>query len=95
MDIGKERIKRLFKLAKQRTEAGKKPLADRYVEIARKIGMRQNTPIPSELKKKFCSECKAYLVPGDNCKVRIKSKKKTVNYKCRECGNVDRHGFKD
>lgn len=91
--IAEERIRRLFELAGRRMREGEKQLADRYVEIALKIGMSHNISIPSELKKRFCSECHSYLVPGENCKVRINSKKNNVNYTCMECRNVDRYGF--
>ncbi|MFB6208394.1 MAG: ribonuclease P protein component 4 [Candidatus Nanohaloarchaea archaeon] len=92
--IAEERIERLFKLARRRMDEGEEELADRYVELARKIGMRHQLAIPGELQKQFCSGCKAFLVPGKNCRVRIDSKKSTVNYECESCGNVDRYGFK-
>ncbi len=91
--IAEERIERLFELAGKRVEQEERQLADRYVELALRIGTRYNISIPSELKKKFCGECKSYLVPGENCRVRINSKKNHVNYCCMECGNVDRYGF--
>ena len=90
IDIGSERINRLFELAEKRKKNGKDELADRYVELAVKIGMKTETPIPSDLKKRFCSNCKSFLTPGDNCKVRINSKN-TV-YRCLECGNEERYG---
>lgn len=92
--IAEERIKRLFELADRRAREGEeRQLADRYIELALKIGMRHNVSIPSELKKRFCSECQSFLVPGRNCRVRINSKKDNVNYCCIECGNVDKYGF--
>ncbi|MFB6204018.1 MAG: ribonuclease P protein component 4 [Candidatus Nanohaloarchaea archaeon] len=94
-DIAKERIERLFELAERRMSSGHEDLADRYVEIARRIGMREQVSIPSERQKQFCSRCKAFLMPGKNCRVRIDSKKSTVNYECENCGNIDRYGFKD
>lgn len=86
-DISSERINRLFELAEEREE---NELADRYVELAIKISMKTETPIPSDLKKRFCSNCKSFLTPGDNCEVRVNSKN-TV-YRCLECGNVERYG---
>ena len=89
-DISTERIERLFELAEKRQKSEKDELADRYVELALKISMKSETPIPSELKKRFCSNCKTFLTPGDNCKVRVKSEN-TV-YRCLECNNTDRYG---
>lgn len=93
--IAGERIERLFELAGKRVrekEEGKE-LADRYVELARDIGMKYNVSIPTELQKSFCESCHSYLKPGLNCRVRINSRKSTVNYTCGECGHVNRYGF--
>jgi len=94
--IAEERIQRLFVLADQRISEDRenaKQLADRYVEIARNIGMKYNVSIPAELRKRYCHECFSFLKPGFNCQVRINSKSNTVNYQCRECGEVNRYGF--
>lgn len=90
--IAEERIRRLFELASKRIP-GEKQLADRYVELARKIGMKYQVSIPSDLKKQFCEECGSYLEPGYNCRVRVNSKKRNINYYCEECGHVNRYGF--
>lgn len=96
--IAEERIQRLFELTSKRIELGKsskngQELADRYVGIARNIGMKYNVSIPEELRKQYCHSCFSYLEPGFNCQIRINSKNKTVNYHCKECGEVNRHGF--
>lgn len=93
MGIARERIERLFELAEERTEEGENQLADRYVEIARNIGMRHNVSIPGELRRKFCSNCNSYLVPGKNCMVNIDSKKNLIVYRCEECGEEDSYGY--
>lgn len=90
--IAEERIRKLFEQAEQKFEE-ERELSDRYIELARKISMSEQVSIPQELKKSFCSECKSFLRPGVNCQIRINSKKETVNYQCKECGNVDRYGF--
>lgn len=92
-EIAGERIERLFELAEKRVKEERKELADRYVELARDIGMKYNVSIPTELRKRFCDNCHSYLKPGMNCRVRINSRKSTVNYTCGECGHVNRHGF--
>lgn len=91
-EIADERISRLFELAEKRFET-EPELSDLYIGLARKIGMSYNVSIPSEFERRMCSECFSFLVPGRNCRVRINSKNSTVNYKCSECGNVDRYGF--
>ncbi len=93
--IAEERIERLFELAEkrlQRPEEGKQ-LADRYVEIARDIGMSYNVSIPSRYRKRFCQECHSYLKPGLNCQVVVSSQNSALDYRCDSCGNVNRYGF--
>lgn len=94
--IAEERIRRLFEVADRRITEEREDaqeLADRYVELARSIGMSYNVSIPGELRKRFCHECGSFLKPGVNCRVRINSKKSSINYRCGECGEVNRYGF--
>ncbi len=90
--IAEERIQRLFTLAEKRI-VEEDDLADRYMELARKIGMTEEVPIPSGLRKRICSNCYKYLRPGYSCDVKLNSEEKNVEYKCRECGNIDRYGY--
>ncbi len=83
-----ERIKILFKLAKEEYKRGRKDLANRYVYIARKIAMKVNLRMPLEYKRQFCKNCGAFWVVGDNVVKRIK--KKVIEYTCKECGKKKR-----
>ncbi|MFB6145335.1 MAG: ribonuclease P protein component 4 [Candidatus Nanohaloarchaea archaeon] len=91
--IAEERIERLFQLAEKRFSEGDEELANRYIEIARKIGMRTNTSLPPELRRRICEDCGSFLLPGENCEVRLNSKRRTLNYHCRNCGHVNRYGY--
>jgi len=85
--IANERIKRLFELAEE--EFQRKPEnSRRYVRLARKIAMRYNVKISSELKRRYCSKCSAYLKYGVNARVRVAKKMRIA--KCLECGNTER-----
>ncbi len=95
MSIAEERINRLFELAERQASAGNQELADRYVELARKINKRTQEKIPRELQKKFCSECKNYLIPGDNCRVRLNPENQEIIYTCEECGQVARYAMEE
>lgn len=81
--IALERIYRLFELAEE-SFAKHPERSRRYVELARKIGMRYNVRIPSELKKKFCKRCGSFLHAGKNAKIRIS--KAIIKVTCLECG---------
>ena len=69
--IALRRIQWLFQLAERYALCGRLELADRYVFLARKIGMRYLVRIPGEFKRCFCKHCYAYLLPGVSCRVRI------------------------
>ena len=94
-EIAKERIERLFDLAEERLEQGRGDFADRYIELARRIGMRNEVSLDKDYRRRYCSNCGSFLSVGKNCKVRIDSKNSTVNYQCEGCGEIDRYGFKD
>lgn len=83
VQIALERIYRLFELAEQEFELHPER-SRRYVELARKISMRNKAPIPAELKKRFCKKCGAFLVDGKNA--GEKAVGKMVEIKCKECG---------
>jgi ribonuclease P protein subunit RPR2 len=85
--ISMERIDILFKNAEK--EFSNNPeLSNRYVDIARRITMRQRVRIPTEYKRKFCRNCHSYAVPGENMSVRIHRGK--VIYRCSHCGYIRR-----
>ncbi|HEX9708367.1 MAG TPA: ribonuclease P [Candidatus Thermoplasmatota archaeon] len=68
--------------------AGKGLRARRYVDLARKIGMRYNVPMAREWKRWVCAGCGTYLVPGRNATVRLRPGRTVVT--CQECGRVKR-----
>lgn len=90
--IAKERIKILFDEAEKRFD-DRPELSDRYVELARKLNMKYNVPIPAKYKRRFCKSCHKYLRAGKNAKVRLNPKEKCINIWCLECGNVMRVGY--
>jgi ribonuclease P protein subunit RPR2 len=92
LNIAKERIEILFSEARK-TASDKPNRANRYVTIARKIGMRYNVRIPSKHRREFCHKCGSYLLPGNNCKVRTNSKTQCVEYYCQNCNITNRYGY--
>ena len=90
--IAKERVEILFELAEK--EFKKYPeRSKRYVELARKIGMRYNVRLTRKMKMRFCRRCLSYLKPGVNCRVRTRSDRKSVILTCMECGHVIRYPY--
>ena len=62
--IASKRINRLFELAEKTALNGELKLSDRYVELARKLSMKNLTPIPKIYKRRFCKHCYHYC-PGN------------------------------
>ena len=89
----KKRIKKLFLMAEQKALESNFVLADRYVDIARKISMRYLVPIPAEFKRSFCKHCYSYLLPSVNSNVRI-NKGKIIIF-CKNCQKYTRIPFKN
>ena len=85
--IAKKRVKKLFEEADKVFSKNPK-LANRYVEIARKIAMKVNIKIPKMLKRRFCKHCYHYLKNGVNGRVRI-HKSRVIIY-CKDCKKYTR-----
>lgn len=89
--IARERIRILFDEAEKAAHDGRLDRADRYVELARLVGMRYNVPIPRDLKSFMCRKCGAYLLPGETSRVRTRGTR--VATTCLRCGHVRRVPF--
>lgn len=68
--IARERVEMLFMQA-DRVFTTNPERSNRYVELARKIAMRQRIRIDREHRRRFCHHCSAYLKPGQNMRVRV------------------------
>lgn len=84
--IGLQRIERLMTLAAEAVKEGKPERARRYVDLARRIGMKTRTGIPKEFR--YCHECLMPQIAGISCTVRLNNGK--VSITCTECGAVRR-----
>ena len=86
--IARDRMGYLFELARREGAKHNMCYANRYVEIARKLGMRHRISVTREQKHLFCRKCGACLQPGFNAKVRVQSGK--VVRHCLDCGAIRR-----
>jgi len=91
--IAVNRIRILFEEAEKAALADELKRANRYVELARKIGMRHNVSLPSEYKRRVCRDCYSYLHPSRSCSIRLKNG--LLVSRCFECGTINRYGYKD
>lgn len=90
-DVAMERIQRLFELA-DAEHSSNSARSDAYVSLARKVGMRYLVRLPRELKVRYCKKCGSYLVPGNNCRIRLKGRYMAIT--CLKCGNIKHYIYR-
>jgi len=84
--IALQRIRILFRLAREMIHEDPS-LAQRYVDIARRIAMKTKVRLPREYRRMVCRHCKSFILPGVNCRVRIKPRREPhVVITCLNCG---------
>lgn len=88
--IALQRVKVLFQLAKENID-DRPDLAQRYVEIAKRIAMRTRLHLPREYRLHVCRQCKRFIVPGANARVRLQPLREPhVAITCLRCGGIVR-----
>jgi len=93
--IAMQRIHTLFRLANE-TLHEDPSLAQRYVDAARKIAMAAKIRLPTEYRRQICRYCKSFILPGVNCRVRIKQRREPhVVITCLKCGKQTRIPLKE
>ena len=83
---------RLFELAEENFKTHP-DRAQRYTSLARLISMRYQVRLTREQKRRICKHCYRYLVPGCNCRIRLKNG--TVLTTCMDCGRQSRYPYTD
>jgi ribonuclease P protein subunit RPR2 len=63
--------------------------SNRYVDIARRIAMRQRIRIDLEFRRQYCHHCYSLLVPGKNMRVRVHRGNVVVT--CHSCKKKTRY----
>ncbi|MXR51024.1 ribonuclease P [Halovenus sp. WSH3] len=90
MSIASERIERLSELAREAAAEGNHDRARRYVRRARRIAERNRLSLPRQFVRYTCDRCDAYLRPGANARVRLRTGHVVVT--C-DCGEQDRYPY--
>jgi ribonuclease P protein subunit RPR2 len=84
--VALQRIRTLFNLARE-TAHEDPALAQRYVGLARRIAMAAKVRLPKECRLQVCRHCKSFILPGVNCRVRLKQRRKPhIVITCLNCG---------
>ena len=86
--IARQRVSDLFALAEREARSGHVDLADRYVTLARRIGMRYNVRLLREYRELYCRSCSAVWVEGRTVRTRLRSGRRVRT--CLRCGHQRR-----
>ncbi len=86
--IARDRIADLFGLADAEMLAGHSTLADRYIVLARRIGMRYNVRMLPEYRDLYCRRCSSYWVEGRTVRTRLRGGRRIQS--CLRCGHQRR-----
>ncbi len=89
-EAARRRISTLYKLSLEMAQKGDLKLARRYLELARRIGMRYTVRIPQDLKMITCKGCMTPLLPGITGRFRQRNGNTVIT--CIECGRIKRYG---
>lgn len=86
--IAKKRINILFELALKAAQCNEIIWARRYIELARKIGMRATIPVPKKWRPYYCKKCYSPMISGKTARYRIR--KGRIIRVCLVCGHIRR-----
>jgi ribonuclease P protein subunit RPR2 len=90
--VARERIADLFALAEREARAGSLRLSDRYVRLARKIGMRYNVRLLPEFSELYCRGCSSFWVEGVTVRTRLRAGRRVRT--CAVCGRLRRAPYR-
>jgi ribonuclease P protein subunit RPR2 len=81
----RKQVERLFELA-EKMGAREQKLADRYVELARKLASKNRISL-RRYNRKHCRKCSAYFTAKT---LRVRTRPTAVIYTCLKCGHITR-----
>jgi ribonuclease P protein subunit RPR2 len=88
--IAAERIEILIQNALNEINSDEK-LSQMYAKLALKTGMRVRVRMPYYIRQLFCRQCKQFIVPGVNSRIRIgRTRVKSIKITCMKCNHVYR-----
>ncbi len=94
--IARERMIFLFSLANILFSENKE-LANKYIDLARRYAKRAKLKIPIIWHKRICHNCKSFIYPGINSRIRLQSRKgkaSHISLTCFECNHITRYHIK-
>lgn len=91
VSVARERMDGLLGMAEKAIQGGNAERSRRYVDLARKIGMRYNVRLPLSARRQFCSECNSWYRYGSTSRPRLRDGKLVIT--CGVCHHVSRFPY--
>ena len=89
-DLAMQRIEILVQNALENAKSDAE-LAQKQAMLAKKISNKFRVRLPYEIRQLYCKNCKRFIVPGIDARVRIgRSNVKAVRITCLRCGHIYR-----
>ncbi|MFW9893910.1 MAG: ribonuclease P protein component 4 [Candidatus Thorarchaeota archaeon] len=86
------RVDILWERAQEKIREGRPDIARRHMLSARKIAQKTRTKLPRHMSRWICKACGSILVPGQNCRVRIRhNRSRHMTVTCLDCGAMKRY----
>ncbi|MGC2571493.1 MAG: RNase P subunit [Candidatus Nitrosopolaris sp.] len=64
-------------------------VAHQQAYLAKKIAMRLRLRLDYEIRHLFCKQCKQFIIPGKDSRIRIgRTKTKSLRITCLKCGHT-------
>ncbi len=92
IEIARERVDRLFRMAESAAAEGDFLSADRYIGIAWNIKLKFRLKLTDYQKRLFCRKCLKFLADGKTGRYRTEDGKLVIT--CMNCGNIRRYPLK-
>ncbi|TET12139.1 MAG: ribonuclease P protein component 4 [Candidatus Thorarchaeota archaeon] len=90
------RVNILWEQALEEVKEGRSDVARRHMLSARKIAQKTRTKLPRHISRRICKACGTILVPGENCRVRIRhNRSRHMSVTCLSCGEMKRYYIKN
>ena len=86
--ITHERMVSLFTFAEAQYKTGHPERSQWYMAHVLRLSTKNRTPLPAQWKQRMCKRCHHFLIPGENCRVRIHRGK--VILFCMNCSRYHR-----
>jgi ribonuclease P protein subunit RPR2 len=89
--LARARIKVLWKQASEIAKSDPDGARQR-MRVASRVAQKVRIKVPQDIKRKICRRCGLVLIPGENCRVRMRNNRsKHLTVTCISCGNITRY----